>query len=205
MITVRSASATTGGERLASTLSLFSRAFTELEAAGLIVRDFPQANEGNIWIFGYLLEAVRDAATVEKFERRHLDHEQMLLELTSHLEWGDNERAAEAVRSRMITASSSIRSGDAYDASQRLAHMRRFATFAWGVASEMHVRGIWPSHDGLEVYRQAYEAAVVPADTPCYLLSVLELANDISREVAVFDTEAALIVAGYRTWRRRLS
>ncbi|MCZ7861831.1 hypothetical protein O9X98_10605 [Agrobacterium salinitolerans] len=192
-----------GGERLASTLSFFSHVFAGFEAAGLMVRDFPKANDENILIFGYLIEAVRTAATVEKYERRHYDHGQMLAQIASHLDWAGHGRAADAVRARMVTATSEVRSGDQYEALRRLAHMRRFASFAWGVVHEMHGKGILPPHEDLEVYRQAYAAAVVSGDTPSYLLDVRELVEDIAAEVRTFDVDGAVRIEGFRTWKRR--
>jgi hypothetical protein len=192
------------GGRLAATLSLFTQAFSRLEEAGLIVRDFPKANDANIWIFGYLLDAVRDAPTVEKFERRHCDHTRMLTDMVSTLEWAGYARAAQIVRSRLVSASSETRNGQAYADMQRKAHMRRFSSFAWGVALEMHGKGIWPSHDDIEVYRQAYAAAVVPGDTPSFLLDVRDLVCDIALEVAIFDAAAAARIECFRGWKRPL-
>jgi hypothetical protein len=193
-----------GSGQLTATLSLFSHAFFRLEAAGLIVRDFPKANDANIWIFGYLLETVRDAATAEKFERRHCDHTRMLTDIVSSLEWAGHARAAEVVRTRTLTAASDTRKGQDYDILQRQAHMRRFASFAWGVALEMHGKGIWPVHDDIDAYRQAYEAAVVPGDTPSFLLDVRDLVADIALEVAPFDAAAAKRIEGFRGWKRPL-
>ncbi|MBY3433327.1 hypothetical protein HFN89_03995 [Rhizobium laguerreae] len=201
---IREASATAAksvGGQLAATLSLFSDAFGRCEAAGLIVRDFPKANDTNIWIFGYLLDAVRDAATAEKFERRHLDHTRMLTDIVSHLEWAGHTRAIELVRARLRTTSSATRSGQPYESLQRLAHMRRFASFAWGVALEMHGKGIWPRNDDMEVYRQAYLSAVVPGDTPSFLLDVRDLVADIALEAAPLDAAAAARIEGFRTWK----
>lgn len=192
----------TGGGQLAATLSLFTQAFSRLEAAGRIVRDFRQADDGNIWIFGYLLDAVRDAGTVEKFERRHCDHTRMLTDIVSSLEWAGHARAASVVRMRMPTASSSVRKGPAYDDLQRQAHMRRFASFAWGVTLEMHGKGIWPTNDDIDAYRQAYEAAVIPGDTPSFLLDVRDLVSDIALEVALFDEAAAARIEAFRGWKR---
>lgn len=192
-----------GGERLASTLAFFSHAFAGFEAAGLMVRDFPKANEGNILIFGYLIEAVRNAATVEKFERRHYDHSQMLQQIASHMEWAGHSQAAVVVRARMDTAASEVRSGEQYEALCRRAHMRRFASFAWGVVLEMHGKRIFPAHEDLEIYRQAHASAVAPGDTPSYMLDVRELVEDISAEVRAFDVEGAVRIEGFRTWKRR--
>jgi hypothetical protein len=194
----------TGGERLASTLSLFSRAFAGFEEAGLMVRDFPKANDGNILIFGYLIEAVQNATSVEKYERRHYDHRQMLEELASHLDRTGHPDASTAVRSRTVTASSEVRSGEAYEALRRLAHMRRFASFAWAVVLEMHGKGILPAHEDLEVYRQTYASTVVPGDTQSYLLDVRELVDDIANEVRAFDVAGAARIEGFRRWKRRL-
>ncbi|MCV9963589.1 hypothetical protein OIU34_16950 [Pararhizobium sp. BT-229] len=194
--------AETGGGQLAATLSLFSHAFSRLEDAGLIVREFPKANDTNIWIFGYLLEAVQNAATVEKFERRHFDHARLLADIAAHLEWAGHTQAVEVVRTRMLTASNEARSGEAYEALLRHAHMRRFASFAWGVVLEMHRNGIWPSHDDIEVYRQAHTVAVIPGDTPSFLLDIRDLVADIAREVAAFDAEAATRIEGFRAWKR---
>lgn len=191
-----------GGERLASTLALFSHAFAGFEQSGVVVRDFPKANDSNILIFGYLVEAVRNAATVEKYERRHYDHGQMLGQIASHLEWAGHQQAAAAVRNRMTTAASEVRSGEAYESLRRLAHMRRFASFAWAVFLEMHGKGIWPAHEDLDVYRQAYASAVEPGDTPSYLLDVRELVDDTAAEVRVFDAAAAVRIEGFRAWKR---
>jgi hypothetical protein len=192
----------TGGGQLAATLSMFSHAFAKLEADGLIVRDFPKANDDNIWIFGYLLDTVRDAATVEKFERRHCDHSRLLTDIGSALEWAGHARAAAVVRTRMPTASSATRYGPAYDALQRQAHMRRFVSFAWGVVLEMDSKGLWSAHDDIDAYRQAYEAAVVPGDTPSFLLDVRDLVSDIALEVAPFDAAAAQRIEAFRGWKR---
>lgn len=168
-----------------------------------MVRDFPKANDENILIFGYLIEAVRNAATVEKFERRHCDHRQMLEQIASHLEWAGHSQAAVVIRTRMHTAASEVRSGEQYEALCRLAHMRRFASFAWGVVLEMHGKGILPPHEDLELYRQAHASAVIAGDTPSYLLDVRELVEDIAAEVRAFDVEGAVRIEGFRTWKRR--
>lgn len=194
----------TGGGQLAAALSLFTHAFSRLEDAGLIVRDFPKANDGNIWIFGYLLDTVRDAATAQNFERRHCDHTRMLTDIVATLEWAGHARAADVVRTRMPTASSVTRKGQAYDALQRQAHMRRFASFAWGVALEMHGKGIWPAHEDIDAYRRVYEAAVIPGDTSSFLLDVRDLVADIALEVAPFDAVAAKRIEGFRGWKRPL-
>jgi hypothetical protein len=191
-----------GGERLASALSLFSNAFEAFEQSGCVVRDFPKANDTNILIFGYLLEAVRSAATVERFERRHCDHSQMLRQIISNLEWAGHQQAANTVRNRMTTAASEVRSGEPYEVLCRLAHMRRFLSFAWAVFLEMHLKGIWPDHDDLEVYRQAFHEAVKPGDTASYLLDVRELVEDISAEVRIFDGVAADRIEGFKGWKR---
>jgi hypothetical protein len=188
---------------VALALSLFSSAFSALERAGKIVRDFPASRDTNIWVFGYLLDAVETASTAPVFEKRCFDHTRMLTELASVLEWQHHAAAAGIVRERLATAT--FPKAGVYNAEAifRLGHMRRFLNFSMGLALEMEAKGLWPAHDSLDAYRDTFEAATLPGSTPSYLLDVRDLIDDIAREVEPISARAAEAVLRFRSWKPR--
>lgn len=186
---------------VAGALALFSSAFSALERAGRIVREFPDSRETNIWVFGYLLDAVATAAYAPVFEKRRFDHTDMLTELVSALEWQGHVIAAQAARTRMDSARcvEDLKYED--DGTLRLGHMRRFLNFAMGLAAEMDTKGLWPANDGLDRYRAAFYAATAPGSTPSYLLDVRDLIDDMVREVEPASPTGAQAILRFRTWR----
>jgi hypothetical protein len=191
-----------GGGQLTATLSLFSRTLDELEVSGFITRTFPKNGDPAFWLFGYLLDGVKNAATVDKYERHQYDHRRMLGEIVFMLEWAGHAESGKKVRTRIETAYRETTDSDECEVLSRLALIRRNISFAWAAVLEMHAKGIWPPHLDIDVYRQAYETAVVPGDTPSFLLDVRELVDDIGRELATINETAANWIKGFRTWKR---
>ena len=204
MITGSNPVAVGGDELVAAALSLFSGAFSSLEKSGAIVREFPEKRDTNIWVFGYLLEAVASAHVAPVYERRRFDHAAMLSEMASSLEWQGHAQAADVVRARAATSIFPKVPDDDKERYFRLGNMRRFLNFAMGLALEMKDNGIWPEHDGLEPYRSAYESATRPGSTPSFVLDVRDLVDDIAREVATVSDDGAVAVLRFRNWKRRL-
>lgn len=204
MIGVAPIATTEGGGTLSAALVLFSSAFSDFEEADIVVRDFTKASPSTILVFGYLIEAVREAAVRERFERRNIDHTSMLEELSSYLSWAGHAEAATAALSRIDSAFRPNRSGESFEKASRQAHMRRYARFAMSVFEEMDQRGIWPATHCIDLYRLALASAVKCGDTPSYLLDVREVVDDLADQVRPTDAEAASRIIGYRTWKRRL-
>lgn len=188
-------------EKIGAALSLFSSTLSRFENIGLIVREFPQKRDDNIWVFGHLLDAVETAATAERYERRRFDHVPMLKELASTLEWQGHSQAADIARKRLESAvyppATSIEEERLY----RHGNMRRFLNFALGLMLEIKANGIWPDNADIETYTTAYAACTPPGSTPSFLLDVRDLIDDIAKETT--DETAAISVMRFRTWKRR--
>jgi len=192
--------AESGGDILASALRLFHGLFSRLEENGVIVRDFPQASDNNIWVFAHLLEAVRDAHCTPEFQRRLFDHDQWLAFLSTHLTWLGLPEAAEMVRSSFQPC---IPADADRERLCRLGHMRRMLDFAMALADEINGKGIWPPGELLEPYRDIYRQATLPGTVPCNLLDATAMASEISGTLEGQHPEAARIVRELAIGKRR--
>ena len=190
-----------GDGALEKALRLFSGTLARLEEAGLVVRDFPRANDANIWIFGYLLDGVRDAARPRRLERRRYDHAPMLRQLLEHLRWSGHALACDVVEARLAAASSAVVPTEEHERWHLRAHMRRQLSFAREVVEEMAGKGLLPAHEDISVLRRGHEDAVRPADTPPAFLTTREIVEDIAREVEGFSAAAASDVRRFSKWK----
>jgi hypothetical protein len=176
--------------------------FSELEHDGLIVRDFRYANNCNIWVFGYLLDAIKDAPKALKVEKRLFDHERLLVELESHLRTDGKTQSADVVSMRRLT--NSLNGLTPVETTDRfaVAHKRRHLNFAWGLLLEMHKKGIYPDADLVDSFRIMYDASIKTGEVATCLMDVPSLIDDIARELTDKGLEGADIVYRYKNWKK---
>lgn len=181
----------------AAALRRFSGALAAREAEGLVVRDFDKADDGNIWVFGHVLDAIRDAAERVEAPRARHDHTYPLNEIERLC----RTNPSEGVRSVLEQASSEVRAwpggGDHARSWDRLAYMRRHLRLARALVVEMREKMLWADGGSFEELEAVFRGTVDLLRLPLIHLEREEFVERIAADLAPCSPEAAAIAMRY--------